>query len=257
MRCLLSNLFGYFANFTFFPCIQNIINKVYISIFKIDMHEFDPPSHYQSLNALFTRSLIHPRPFDKNPNILIAPSDSTIIAKGTTYHNIALQIKGKEYSVAKLLGEKLDTNLQYINFYLSPSDYHRFHAPTDMHILSVRYFSGNLLSVRPSILQKYNVFTENERVVIKALDSFNQELYFVAVGAMNVGKILIYIEKCIHTNAKQGDAIYTYDKPIFIPKGQEIGHFKMGSSIVLFTAANINAELGKISFASSIGFFQE
>lgn len=243
----LSALFGKFANYAFPSFFQRIINSVYVRIFRIDLSEFAPAHTYPTLNALFTRSLRCVRDFDKNPNILISPSDSAIMEQGRIFMGdsrlSALQIKGMSYPIDEFLGENkqnlnaLDSAspLSFINLYLSPSDYHHYHAPCDMQILQARYFGGVLLPVNPPSLKKnQHLFIQNERVVLVAEDLRAQRLYFVAIGALNVGKMIFHFEPKIQTNATPNARItYTYSSPIKVAKGEELGTFMMGSTIVL------------------------
>ncbi len=257
LRNICSNIFGYFACFPFPFFFQKIINKIYVNMFSVDLSEHEPIHYYPTLNALFTRSLVKRRDYNKAHNVLIAPCDSKVIAQGIASNDRAMQIKGKTYQVSKLLGEKIEKKMNFINFYLSPQDYHRFHAPTDLYMHSIRYFSGYLYSVRESVLQSTdNIFAHNERVVIKAFDNYGNSIFFVAVGAMNVGKIIIYKEPKIHTNSKKPDIIYQYKEPILIKKGEEMGYFKMGSSIILFVDnCLIHENINKIRFGEDIGTF--
>ncbi len=232
----LSRLFGRIANYPFPRIVQNALNSLYVRYFKIDMSEFDTLDSYPTLNALFTRSLIRNRPFDAEQKALISPCDSLIMARGKSIDGKALQIKGMEYPVSELLGEELEQSYEYVNFYLSPKDYHRFHAPCDLLVLECRYFSGVLLPVNtPSLRKNARLFVRNERVVLKCRDEWGETLYFVAVGALNVGQMALYFEPRIKTNVKAGNAVYRYDSPIKLKKAQEIGLFKMGSTILLFT----------------------
>ena len=253
-----SRLFGRFANYEFFSPFQKFINATYVKIFKIDLSEFAPASSYPSLNALFTRSLVAKRPVNANPIVLISPCDSLITQLGKSSDKNALQIKGMEYSIEELLGQKLDRELYYINFYLSPKDYHRYHAPCDLEIYEVRYFGGELLPVNlPSLRKNQSLFVRNERVVVVAKTPNNKWVYFVAVGALNVGSMVMYFESRIQTNAKAHNISYTYSTPIVVKKGEELGMFKMGSTIVLFMEqmiadVNLNAQ---VKFAQDIGTY--
>ncbi len=260
MTNLISRLFGKFANYKFAKWFQNIINRTYVSIFKIDLSEFAPVYSYASLNELFTRALIKPRSFNTESNVMIAPTDSMIMAFGSVDRDLALQIKGMEYSVSELLGgDKLNSSYSYINFYLSPRDYHRYHAPCDMEIFEVRYFGGELLAVnRASLLRNKNVFIRNERVVVCARDKNGANLYFVAVGALNVGKMLLHFESRIQTNVYPNQKCkFSYAENIRIKKGEELGMFMMGSTIVLF-AKDISLDLTyeqKVYYGDSIATF--
>lgn len=190
----LSRIFGKFASYKFFPPIQRCINAGYVKLFNIDLQEFAPSSSYPSLNALFTRSLNQPRRINPNPIALISPADSLITQVGKSSDKNAVQIKGMEYSVDELLGQKIDGELYYMNFYLSPRDYHRYHAPCDMEIYEARYFGGELLPVNmPSLHKNSSLFVRNERVVVVAKTPGNKWIYFVAVGALNVGSIVHFL----------------------------------------------------------------
>ena len=237
MTNLISRLFGAFASTAFPRVIQSFINRVYVAIFHIDLSEFEESTNFTTLNKLFTRKLRHPRAFDATPNVLISPTDSLITESAKTSQHKALQIKGMGYDINELLGEQIPQNTEftYINLYLSPRDYHRYHAPCDMQIEEIRYFGGELLPVHIPALKKFaNLFIRNERVVLKASMHNGKRLYFVAVGALNVGSIVFHCEPKIHTNAKKGNQTYTYATPIAIKKGEELGMFNMGSTIVLF-----------------------
>lgn len=255
MNNFLSRIFGCFAHKQFPTPIQNIINSVYVAIFNIDLSEFES-THYPSLNALFTRKLKHNRIFDISPNVLISPSDSLITELGVSKEKKALQIKGMEYSIEELLGEILKQEMLYINLYLSPKDYHRYHAPCDLEIIELRYFGGDLMPVNmPSLQKNPNLFIRNERVVLKAKMPNQKILYFVAVGALNVGSIIFHCEPKIHTNAKRYNETYTYANPKKVRKGEELGMFQMGSTIVLFVE-DCKASIGsgeRVKFAQSIG----
>ncbi|CRF47231.1 Phosphatidylserine decarboxylase [Helicobacter heilmannii] len=255
----LSKLFGKFARCAFIPSVQWLINSVYVRLFNIDLNGFAPLKSYPTLNALFTRALATPRPIDTNPATLIAPCDSVISACGPVQDNLALQIKGMSYRVNELLGKREQlTNYSYCNFYLSPKDYHRFHAPCDLEIMEVRHFCGELLPVNTPALKKHQkLFIRNERVVVMAKDARGQVLYFVAVGALNVGQIVLNFDMHIYTNAKihPKPKIYPYDPPIALQKGEELGRFEMGSTIVLFMPnVALNTSVGqKVLFSTPIG----
>lgn len=253
-----SRLFGKFAKTQFSPSIQRVINALYVRIFGIDMSEFAPSSSYPSLNALFTRPLQAPREINPSHNALIAPCDSLITQLGSSCDKCALQIKGMSYSVEELLGQKLDRELEYINFYLSPRDYHRYHAPCDMEVYEVRYFGGELLAVNlPSLRKNNNVFVRNERVVVVAKTPQDKWVYFVAVGALNVGSMVMHFEERVKTNAKGQNICYSYRTPIRIKKGEELGYFEMGSTIVLFMEQmQSHLELDeRVKFAQDIGTY--
>ncbi len=231
---LISQLFEKISHFAFYPKIQILINKFYIRIFNINMEGFDTLQSYPTLNALFTRSLVKMRSFDKSEVAMIAPCDSVVMESGVCKENLAMQIKGKSYKIDDFIHHKIDENFFYVNFYLSPSDYHRFHAPIDLWVKKIAFIQGLLLPVNErSLYKNENLFIKNKRVVLECEDEFGNDLYYVAVGALNVGKIQINLESKI-ANLKENES-FCYEKPIFVKKGDELGCFQMGSTIVMFS----------------------
>lgn len=254
----ISRYFGRFATHRFPSFIQNCINSLYVKIFGIDLSEFAPAQSYPSLNALFTRALQKQRHINTNPIVLLAPCDSLVTQIGKSSDRHALQIKGMSYSIEELLGQKLDRELCYINFYLSPRDYHRYHAPCDMEIYELRYFSGELLPVHiPSLKKNQSVFVRNERIVLVAKSNGGKWLFFVAVGALNVGSMIMHFEPRAQSNVGSHDISYTYRTPIVVKKGEELGMFQMGSTVVLFMEQMLpDVKIDqKVKFADEIGTF--
>lgn len=238
---VISRIFGSIATKSFPSFLQIFINETYTKKMKVDLSEFDKAHTYKTLNKLFTRSLQKPRSIDKNPNIFISPCDGFISAYGKIKENLALQIKGFSYNVKSLLGDyieqkekdKLDGG-SFINFYLSPKDYHRYHSPIDMTITKAVHIPGKLYPVNMKWLKKIDgLFIENERVVLECYTTENKLFYMVFVGALNVGKMCFTFDKNIQTNAKGSiPQCYTYPH-LHVKKGAELGHFEMGSTIVM------------------------
>lgn len=260
-----SRLFGVFAHKEFPTPIQNTINKAYTAMMKIDLMEFEDASSYKSLNALFTRPFKTRRLFNIHEQTVISPCDSFVSAFGKIENALALQIKGFSYNVRNLLGDyiakKEKDRLEkgdYANFYLSPSDYHRYHAPIDMRVTKAVHIPGKLYPVNFTWLKKVQgLFVENERVVLECFTKENKLFYMIFVGALNVGKMTFTFDKTIQTNAKASiQHCYLYHD-LEIAKGDELGHFEMGSTIVmLFEKETINFELGGIThvkFGQPIG----
>lgn len=246
----ISNIFGKFASKKFPKFIQTFINKSYVNILKLDMSEYDNVNSYKSLNELFTRKLVKKRQIFGQSDDFISPSDGQISEQGRIKDQNALQIKGKIYSISKLLSDyiskaKKDELISgsFINIYLSPKDYHRFHAPIDMQILKAIHVGAKLYPVNFRYLnKKQNLFCENERVILEC-KSKNDIFYLVFVGALNVGKMVFNFDKNIQTNAKHSQQkCYEYEN-LHVKKADELGHFQMGSTIVcIFENENIKFE---------------
>lgn len=244
-----SKVFGSFADREFPPLIQKFINKNYVDAFNISLAEHQDIDSYRSLNALFTRALTVKRAIDGAENIVISPADCRVTNAGIIQNKEVLQIKGKSYSVAELLGSKEKAELleggAFANLYLSPSDYHRFHAPFDARVLYALHIPGELYPVNDRALKNVDgLFAKNERVVV-AFEGSIGVFYAVFVGALNVGRIVINFDDRIKTNAdKNGVSAYTYET-LSVKKGDEIGRFEMGSSIALLFAPNAVSPLKK------------
>ncbi|MDX1809055.1 MAG: phosphatidylserine decarboxylase [Sulfurospirillaceae bacterium] len=242
MTSVLSRIFGRFASTKFPKFFQNIINKIYVSSMKVDLSEFYDSSKYDSLNSLFTRAFVKTREYNKESNNFIFPSDSFITECGIIEKRTALQIKGFSYNIYELLSSKIDTRSRkrvdggnYINLYLSPRDYHRYHTPINMNIQKAVHIPGKLYPVNFKWLKKIpNLFIENERVILECKTEDDKIFYMIFVGALNVGKISFIFDERIQTNiAQQNATVYKYTD-LFFEKGAELGRFEMGSTIVMF-----------------------
>jgi len=227
------------------------------------MSEFKKPSSYSTLNKMFIRELIKPRNFLNDKKSFISPTDSLISESGKLTDDKLLQIHGMEYSIKELLGENASyvdriLNGDYINFYLSPKDYHRYHSPYALKIKKSIHFSGKLYPVNFKYLRKQpNLFVENERVVLECLTNDDKVIYMVLVGALNVGKMVISFDERIETNIEtNGIKVYEYDN-LTLKKGECFGYFKMGSTILTIFEKDFikfdNLTDKKVKFGEIIG----
>jgi len=126
-------------------------------------------------------------------------------------------------------------NLSYANIYLSPRDYHHYHAPCDLSVLQALYIPADLYSVAKKFLLKIpNLYAKNERVILKCKMPGGGILWMVFVGALNVGKMRFDFDTRIQTNAcaSRAEALYEYENLNF-KKGDHLGNFELGSTIVL------------------------
>jgi len=237
----ISQTFGKFANKSFSPTVQTMINKAYVSLMGLDMSEFAPASSYRSLNKLFTRKLEKPRQFSLDAQDFISPCDSWISACGEIQEDTALQIKGMQYSCGDFLGENFTqdekniiNNGTFINLYLSPKDYHRYHIPTNTKVLKVVHIPGKFYPVNvPSLNKRINLFSENERVVLKCQTQNDKIFYMVLVSALNVGVMQVSFEPKVKTNADAlSSTVFEYAE-MNLDKGEDFGCFEMGSTIII------------------------
>lgn len=259
-----SRVFGSFASKKFPKVLQVCINKTYVKLMKVDLSECLDVTSYSSLNALFTRKLEVKREFIDKEDEFISPCDAFISECGDIKEQKALQIKGFEYRVRELLSDFISKATKdrliggkYINFYLSPKDYHRYHVPIDMQVKKAIHIPGKLYPVNFKWLNKIaELFVENERVVLECYTKDKKLFFMVFVGALNVGKMKFVFDKSINTNAKSTkEKLYMYDE-LWLKKGDELGRFEMGSTIVmLFEKDSVNIEcknLNSIRFTDLI-----
>jgi len=261
---LISLGFGKFASKPFSPLIQNIINTGYVKLMGLDMSEFREPKSYKTLNKLFTRAFETPRKISQDTTDLISGVDALITDAGKIEEGKAYQIKGMEYKIATLFGsyhekavEKVE-NGEFINFYLSPKDYHRYHSPMDLHILSLTHIPGKLYPVNfPLLRKKKDLFIENERVIIEALDKKGKTQILVLVGALNVGKMRVTFEESIQTNSDIREPKHYKYTDLWLERGEMFGWFEMGSTILTFSEqGSISPQVAinqKVSFADVLG----
>ncbi len=238
----ISQSFYKFASKEFPKPIQNFINKSYVNILGLDMSEFELPQNYKTLNQLFTRALLKPRTFDESQNNFICVADSYVSSQGDIHDGIALQIKGMEYSIERLfttyIAQENIARLKdgsFMNFYLSPKDYHRYHSPYDAKVTKLIYIPGKLYPVNFTYLNKQDeLFVENERVIVECVTNENKLFYMAYIGALNVGKMVFDFEPRVSTNEGADEIqVFQYDD-LHIKKGECLGHFKMGSTVLIF-----------------------
>lgn len=154
-------------------------------------------------------------------------------------------------------------NLSYANIYLSPRDYHHYHAPCDLSVLQALYIPADLYSVAKKFLLKIpNLYAKNERVILKCKMPSGGILWMVFVGALNVGKMRFDFDARIQTNAcaSRAEALYEYENLNF-KKGDHLGNFELGSTIVLvaqseFLKFEISADTS-VKFGQKIAEFNE
>jgi len=152
----------------------------------------------------------------------------------------------EEY-VKKIIRDPVNNDLFYAVVYLAPKDYHRFHSPVNWECTSRRHFPGDLFSVHPKIVNFFNyLYVLNERVVLNG--TWEHGFFsFIAVGATNVGTTKIYFDEEVLTNKPYASTKaqlhrgYYFDReypnPVDLEKGEMIGEFNMGSTVVLIFEA--------------------
>jgi phosphatidylserine decarboxylase len=239
---VISQLFGKFASHPFPAIVQHTVNASYVKLMGLDMSEFREPASYKTLNALFTRALEKERPLPSNEAALISGVDALITDFGTIREGKAYQIKGMSYSIERLFGAYHQAAAEWVeggefmNFYLSPKDYHRYHMPMRLKIHSLTHIPGKLYPVNFPLLRNMpDLFIENERVVIECEDEKGRIHVLVLVGALNVGKMVVTFEPNVRTNSDITEPQHYVYEDLVLERGELFGWFEMGSTILTFS----------------------
>ena len=223
------------------PWLKNKLISAAIKAFDINMAEAatEDLDAYENFNAFFTRELkAGVRPIDTSRTSLISPADGAISQAGQISKNRILQAKGIDYSVSRLVGNSTQAltyeNGSFATIYLSPKDYHRVHMPISGKLLSSRYIPGELFSVNDQTAQAMpGLFARNERLVCEFESAEFGRFSLIFVGAMLVAGIETIwsgFEKPGPGAVRETD--YSEDAFRFA-KGDEIGRFKFGSTVIL------------------------
>ncbi len=260
---LISQYFGKFAKKEFPSFFQEFINNSYVRLMKLDLSEFRKAKYYKSLNDLFTRELAIAREIDCEDKSMISPADSFVTACGKLNKDTLLQIKGMEYDVEELLTYHAGEDAQkvfdgsFMNFYLSPKDYHRYHAPADCKIKKLIHVPGKLYPVNiPYLNKELDLFCQNERVILECIDANDKLFYMIFVGALNVGQMVFEFEPKVETNIDATEIkVYNYEN-LEVKKADCLGYFKMGSTVVMIwekdTIELQNLTNQKVSFGDKL-----
>jgi phosphatidylserine decarboxylase len=220
----------------------------FVGKYGVNMDEAVNPdiASYASFNEFFTRPL---RP-DARPLAradFICPVDGAISQFGAIDDHQIFQAKGHTFTTAELVGgdATLAAHFQhgsFANLYLSPKDYHRLHMPCDGRLTRMIYVPGKLFSVNPTTARGVpGLFARNERVVCVFESKEHGPFVMVLVGATIVGSMATVWHGVVNPKRNNAVAEWTYENEnITLKKGEEMGRFLLGSTIVmLFKAGTI------------------
>jgi phosphatidylserine decarboxylase len=244
---LISTIYGVLSHCRW-AWFKNWAIKRFIRLYGINVNEAaqTEPTAYPSFHEFFIREL-NPnlRPIDRDNNVIVSPCDGTISQIGTIEQGTLIQAKGRHYSVSALLGgdhpmAEHFKNGRFATVYLAPKDYHRVHMPYAGTLRSVRYVPGKLFSVNPITAEHVEcLFAKNERVV-SVFDSPQGPFVVVLIGAMIVGSITTVANGTL--TPPRGKKVVQFDytessqHSIKLDKGDEMGYFSLGSTVImLFT----------------------
>jgi phosphatidylserine decarboxylase len=225
----------------------------FVGKYGVDMNEAENAEigSYESFNDFFTRPL-RPGARPLADADFVCPVDGAISQFGAIDDHHILQAKGHRFTTTELVGG--DSTLaadfrhgSFANLYLSPKDYHRLHMPCDGELARMIYVPGSLFSVNPTTARGVpNLFARNERVVCVFKSPEFGSFVMVLVGATIVGSMATVWHGVVNPRRTGKVAEWTYaDERILLKKGEEMGRFLLGSTIVMLF------QQGTISFNQS------
>ncbi len=195
-------------------------------------------SAFRSLHECFTRELKPgSRPVHPDASLLTSPSDAIVGACGTLEGLDALQAKGMPYRLQDLFGSDEAAapwrNGTYVTLRLTSSMYHRFHAPCDARLEHVTYLSGDTWNVNPVALKRVErLYCRNERAVLRLRRPNGDRLALVPVAAILVASIRLHaLDVRLHLRYRGPNEIPCN---VAMTKGEELGWFEHGSTIIVF-----------------------
>ena len=174
----------------------------------------------------------------------VCPVDGAISQLGAIQKDQIFQAKGHYFTTTDLIGGDIQLadrfiDGQFANIYLSPKDYHRIHMPCDGHLTRMIYIPGDLFSVNPVTARGVpNLFARNERVVC-VFESGHGPFIVTLVGATIVGSMATVWQGVINPPRSKTVRHWDYSaQPVFLKKGDEMGRFLLGSTVVLLFPKN-------------------
>lgn len=195
---------------------------------------------YESLGDFFIRRL-KPGVRPLGTTWAVHPADAVITQAGNIREGNLIQAKGRQYSLKNFTqdehgAEKWHDGV-FLTYYLCPTDYHRVHSPVTGIIKRISHIPGKLWPVNSwSTTNIHELFSVNERILVE-IETDRGLVGVMFVGATNVGQIILAFDPEVIGN--QMNAAIRYDKSYQVPvtKGDELGAFRMGSTVVMLYAS--------------------
>jgi phosphatidylserine decarboxylase len=220
---------------------KNFLIATVVRQYRVDMSEAEQtdPLAFPSFNAFFTRALKSgARSAPDDPSAIACPADGRISQLGRIVDGRILQAKGRDYSVAELIGDKKAAESfrdgRFITVYLSPRDYHRVHAPLAGTLRETLHIPGRIFSVAPGTVEDVpNLFARNERLV-SHFDGEHGPFSVIMVGAMLVSGIEtvwggVEVPPYASSVVRKSFA----DRNRRLARFEELGRFNMGSTVIV------------------------
>jgi phosphatidylserine decarboxylase len=237
-RRLLSRLAGRVARIEQ-PLVRDISIGLWRFFSDLDLSEAST-TQFRSLRDCFTRQLKpDARPIETDPHVLVSPCDALVGAFGAIADSELFQIKGARYALDELFGNDVDLveahrNGRYATLRLTSSMYHRFHSPHDCRVERVSYVAGDAWNVNAPALKRVDtLYCRNERAILcTRLAATGHRITLVPVGAVLVCGIRLHFLDLQRCRREAGRRFIACDTAF--RKGEEIGWFEHGSTILVF-----------------------
>jgi phosphatidylserine decarboxylase len=237
---VLSRLVGEITRARLPKAVRCAAMRAFAARYGVDLSECGELESFETFVEFFSRPL-RPglRPIASGEEVIVSPVDGVVSQAGCAEGGRLLQAKGVEYTLEALLGDAaLALRFRggaFATLYLSPRDYHRIHYPLGGRVVGYRYLPGRLWPVNPASVRGVpGLFTVNERLAT-ILETPLGACAVVAVGAIIVGRIRVYYDTAAPYSNRAGAerVAHEYAVPIPVEKGQELGAFEMGSTVIL------------------------
>lgn len=237
------------------PWVKNTTIKALTKLYGINHSEalHEDLDFYPHFNAYFTRALKpEARPINPTHGLWVSPADGLISQSSPIHHNMMIQAKRHNYTIEALVGGDIEYAKRFHDgdfavIYLSPKDYHRVHLPYAAQLISMTYVPGDLFAVNQATVRQVDgLLARNERLVIR-FENEQGSFCLIMVGAIFVGSMETVWEGKITPEYQPIIQHWDYeDRDYHFEKGQEIGRFNMGSTVVLITPQDTMPQLGQI-----------
>lgn len=228
---------------------KNLLIRLFLRGYTIDLNEaeFALPQNYESFNHFFTRALKPgARPLPEDPLAFVSPVDGTVSQCSDIRDGRIFQAKGHRYSVLELLGgdaaaaERFAQG-RFCTIYLAPYNYHRIHMPYPGTLSKWSYVPGRLFSVNAATARAMpNLFARNERLNALFEHAGGGQFALTMVGALFVGSLETVWAGRVSPPHLRGEPMhYETMTPVMLDRGDELGRFNMGSTVILLAAPGV------------------
>jgi phosphatidylserine decarboxylase len=241
-RRALTRFLGWFSRIEQ-PLVRDVSIATWRLFSDLDLSEARE-TKFRSLRDCFVRQLKDgARPIDPTSEILVSPCDAIVGASGAATDNVLLQVKGFPYTLEEFLCDPelvaLYRNGSYVTLRLTASMYHRFHAPHDCHVEQVTHIAGDAWNVNPPTLKRIpKVYCRNERAILRLRLADGSPLVLVTVAAILVAGIRLRFADLPFE--RQHASPVTIPCDAHFAKGEEMGWFEHGSTIVVLAPRGLN-----------------